>query len=119
MIIYNEAWAPTLITLAKNVPGRCVLTARSLLVIDCDNASTVTVKNLVLDGALTVHARNGANVVIDYAAPVVNDGIRITPIGTETAQRTKDEIIRGFYHKKLGCVEIVHETAGTYLHDKQ
>jgi len=113
MIIYNEAWAPTLTTLEKNIPGKCVITARSLLVIDCDNSSTVIIKNLVLDGAMTIRARNGSTVCIDYAEPVVNDGIRITPIGTDTAQRTKDEIIRGFYLNKVGCFEI---EAGT---DKQ
>jgi len=119
MFIYNEAWAPTLNTLEKNVSGRLVMTARSLLVIDCDNASTVTIKNLVLDGALKVRARNGANIVLDFAAPVVNDGIRITPIGSTTAERTKDEIIRGFYHDKVACLEIVHDTAGSFVHDKQ
>jgi len=119
MFIYNEAWAPSLNALGKNIPGRLVMTARSFLVIDCDNSSTVTIKNLVLDGALEIRARNGANIVIDYAKPVVNDGVRITPIGSTTAERTKDELIRGFYHNRVACVVVSHDQAGTFVHDKE
>lgn len=117
LVLYSEAWAPTLAALAENVAGRCVLTARAMLVVDCDRASRVVVRRLVLDGALTVRARNGACVTIDCAAPVVNAGARITPLPDGDTAATPNERIRGFTLARLGGVDLVYDTPGSFVFD--
>ena len=118
LVLYSEAWAPTLAALRANIAGRCVLTARALLVVDCDRASSVVVRRLVLDGALTVRARHGARVVVDCAQPVVNAGARITPLSdADAAAATPNERIRGFTLARLGGIDLVYDTPGTFLFD--
>lgn len=120
MVLYSEAWAPTVAALRANIAGRCVLTARALLVVDCDRASTVVVRRLVLDGALTVRARGGARVVVDCAAPVVNAGARLTPLdsdATAAAHATPNERIRGYTLTRLGGIDLVYDTPGSFIFD--
>lgn len=115
LVVFNEAWAPTLAALAARVAGPCVLTARSMLVVDCDARSTLLIRRLVLDGALTLRVRNGATVVVDCASPVVNRGAAIVPVDTHDPAHTRDERIRGFCLCRRAGVVIDCATPGACL----
>ena len=114
LVVFNEGWAPTLAALAACVAGTCVLTARSMLVVDCDARSTLVIRRLVLDGALVLRVRNGASVVVDCAAPVVNGGVAIAPIDTHDPAHTRDERIRGFCLCRRAAAVVDCATPGSH-----
>eukprot|EP00823_Brevimastigomonas_motovehiculus_P002911 TRINITY_DN1733_c0_g1_i1.p1 TRINITY_DN1733_c0_g1~~TRINITY_DN1733_c0_g1_i1.p1 ORF type:complete len:523 (-),score=97.57 TRINITY_DN1733_c0_g1_i1:190-1647(-) len=83
---------------------------KSTLILDGDD---ITVKNLVLDGTLIIHAVPGAHVAIQDLT-VKNDGWVFTPI-KESEKVDPSLAIRGYRLEKKGQMVLNYNSSGTFL----
>ena len=129
LVLYSCGWAPTLAALRERVcggekeKGGVKISQRSALVIQGDCPDLV-IRNLTLDGALTVTAVPGAKVVIDGLV-VSNRGVKIVEIGNPANANdpdvdpqyvpSQDEVIRGYYIKPLEVKTLVFDKPGEYV----
>lgn len=124
MVLYSCAWAPSFGVLRERVcAGGVEISRRSALVIEGESGDIV-IRRMVLDGALRIRAARGARVVIDGLV-VRNRGVKVVEIGNEgnaadpdvddSYVPVQDEVIRGYYIKKLEVKELIFDKPGEYL----
>lgn len=124
MVLYSCAWAPTFEELKRKVsPEGVEISRTSALVIEGESGDVV-IKKMSLDGALWIRAVKGAKVVIDGLV-VRNRGVKVVEIGNEgnkedpdvddSYEPVLDEVIRGYYIKKLEVKELVFDNPGEYV----
>lgn len=115
VVLFPIVWlAPRLITplsrlLCKLEKVR--VSSRAALVVDAD---ALEIQGLDLDGALEIHAVNGARITLRGLC-VKNDGWQAREIGTDSAEVPPQLAIRGFCLDKRATLVIEARTPGDYL----